>query len=177
MLRLLATGGEVDFEAFWKGVGERRGGEVTFYTFATFLGRVPPGGEAPATAAGAAAGARRRAFAGSVLALPGLLYLVGERFWFEDFEKDNWLLRLIPPKRPFARTEVAFDRSEVTGHRVISRGVAYRCIAGRLPTEVTAPLSRIGRLLSSPAVQLDLKPKASLFFEVMREEELLSLFG
>jgi hypothetical protein len=170
MLGLRATGGEPDFATFWRGVGERRGGEVTFYTFATYIGRVAA--ETGAEPAGTGVtGVLARLPAG----LPGLLYLVGDRFWFEDFEKDNWLLRLIPPKRPFAKTEIWFDRPEVIGHRVISRAVAYRCVAGRIAAEATLPLGRIARFFSAQALQVDLRPHSSMFFEVMRQQELLRL--
>jgi len=172
MLRLQATGGERDFTSFWQGVGERRGGEVTFYTFATYVGRVP----AETTSEPGPAGVSP-ALAGFPMGLPGLLYLVGDRFWFEDFEKDNWLLRLIPPKRPFAKTEVWFDRADVVGHRVISRSAAYRCVAGRMAAEATLPLGRIARFFSSQVLQVDLRPQSSMFFEVMRQEEILRLLA
>ncbi len=91
MLRPRETGGEQDLASFWRGVGERRGGEVAWYSFATFVGRA----------------------GGGAALLAGLLYRVGDRFWFEDFERDNWLLRILPPRRPFAKTEVLFDRTAV----------------------------------------------------------------
>ena len=109
MLRPRETGGEQDLATFWRGVGERRGGEVIFTTFATYVGRA---GREPVLTAG----------------LPGLLYRVGDRFWFEDMERDNWLLRILPPRRPFAKTELSFARDEVATGRAVSRATANRCL-------------------------------------------------
>lgn len=154
MLRPRETGGERDLASFWRGIGERRGGPVDFTTFATYLGR-----------AGAPAGS-----------LPGLLYRVGDRYWFEDFERDSWLLRVLPPRRPFAKTEICFARSAVTSVRVVSRAAASRCLRGSLPPGATAALGRWGRLLSTPVVQVGLDDGGALFFEVMREREFLAGF-
>jgi hypothetical protein len=155
MLRPRETGGEQDLATFWRGVGERRGGEVGFTSFATYVGRT----------GGGAAG------------LAGLLYRVGDRFWFEDMERDNWLLRILPPRRPFAKTEISFERSEVAAVRVVSRAAAYRCLRGGLRPAETAALGRVGRLLATPLVQVQLADGNALFFEVMREGEFLAELG
>jgi hypothetical protein len=155
MLRPRETGGEQDLTTFWRGIGERRGGEVTFRSFATFAG----------------------ASGGGATPLPGLLYRVGDRFWFEDFERENWLLRILPPRRPFAKTEVSFERTCVTAVRVVSRATAYRCLRGSFPPAATAALGRVGRFFTTPVVQLTLDDGSALFFEVMREREFLTELG
>ena len=152
MLRPRETGGEQDLASFWRGVGERRGGEVAFYSFATFVGR----------AGGGPAG------------LSGLLYRVGGRFWFEDFERENWLLRILPPRRPFAKTEISFDLEAVTAVGVVSRATAYRCLRGGVAPGSTAALGRVARLFTTPVMQLTLADGSALFFEVMREREFLA---
>jgi hypothetical protein len=152
MLRARETGGELDLASFWRGVGERRGGEVAWYSFATYLGRA----------------------AGGTKLLAGLLYRVGDRFWFEDFERESWLLRILPPRRPFAKTEVFFDRAAVSSCRVVARTAAYRCLRGAIPAAATPALGRAARLLSTPVVQVTLADDGALFFEVMRESEFLA---
>jgi hypothetical protein len=152
MLRPRETGGELDLVSFWRGVGERRGGEVAFYSFATLVGRT---GGGPA-------------------GLAGLLYLVDERFWFEDFERENWLLRILPPRRPFAKTEICFELAAVTAVRVVSRAMAYRCLRGAVAPGSTAELGRAGRLFTAPVVQVTLADGSALFFEIMREREFLA---
>jgi hypothetical protein len=155
MLRPRETGGEKDLATFWRGVGERRGGEVGFTTFATFTGRA---GRDPLVTMG----------------LPGLLYRVGDRFWFEDMERDNWLLRILPPRRPFSKTELSFARDEVAAARAVSRATANRCLRGGIEAGSTAPLGRIGRLFATSVVQVQLADGSALFFEVMREREFLA---
>jgi len=152
MLRARETGGEQDLASFWRGVGERRGGEVAWYSFATYVGRA----------------------GGGAVLLPGLLYRVGDRFWFEDFERESWLLRILPPRRPFAKTEVVLDRASVAGCRAVARGAAYRCVRGAIAPGATPALGRAARLFSTPVVQVTLADGGALFFEVMRERELLA---
>jgi len=152
MLRPRETGGELELVSFWRGVGERRGGEVAFYSFATLVGQT---GGGPA-------------------GLAGLLYRVGERFWFEDFERENWLLRILPPRRPFAKTEICFELAAVTAVRVVSRTTAYRCLRGATAPGSTPALGRAGRLFTAPVVQVTLADGSALFFEVMREREFLA---
>ncbi len=152
MLRPRETGGELDLASFWRGIGERRGGEVAWYSFATYLG----------SAGGGAA------------QLAGLLYRVGDRFWFEDFERESWLLRILPPRRPFAKTEVFFDRPSVASCRVVARAAAFRCLRGTIEPAATPALGRVARLLSTPVVQVTLADGGALFFEVMREREFLA---
>ncbi|MCX7030605.1 MAG: hypothetical protein NTU62_10870 [Spirochaetes bacterium] len=155
MLRPRETGGEQDLASFWRGVGERRGGEVGFTSFATYMGRA---GDGPAD-------------------LAGLLYRVGDRFWFEDFERESWLLRILPPRRPFAKTEISFERASVTAGRVVARTTAYRCLRGGVAPGSTAALGRVGRLFTTPVVQLLLADGSALFFEVMRERDFLAELG
>jgi hypothetical protein len=152
MLRPRETGGEQDLTSFWRGIGERRGGEVGFRTFATYAG----------SSGGGPAG------------LAGLLYRIGDRFWFEDFERDNWLLRILPPRRPFAKTELTFSRTAVAAVRVVSRGTAYRCLRGSIAPAATVALGRLGRFILTPVVQVTLDDGSALFFEVMREREFLA---
>jgi len=146
---------EEDPQEFWKATAEKRGGEVGFTTFATLLG-------SPAD--------RYRG-------LPGLLYTVGESVWFEDFERDNWFARIVAPKSKFEKTELSFRRREVRSARLIARNAALRCIAGSLEPDRIATLSGIGKLLHSPAVQVQMSDGTSLFLEVMRAPEFVALFS
>ena len=135
---------------FWQKTGERRGGTVGLFTFATLLGRSGDG----------------------VLGLPGLLYTVGDIVWFEDFERDNWLARILGSRQKYEKTELSFARPEVTFTRVVSRGAAYRCILGRVAPDAVPALSKFARFFISHAMQIGLQDSSSVFFEVMREEDL-----
>jgi hypothetical protein len=138
-------------EEFWRTTAEKRGGEVGLITFATYLGR--SGDE--------------------ILGLPGLLYTVGDAVWFEDFEKDNWMSRLLGAKRRYEKTELGFNKPDVAFTRLVSRPTAFRCIRGGLPSEKTHAVSPLGIFFSVPAVQVCFSQGHSLFFEVMRRDELV----
>src|SRR5208337_2723002 len=93
-------------DEFWRQTAAKRGGEIGFLTFATLLGRS----------------------ADQPLDLPGLLYTVGDMVWFEDFERDNWLAKIMGGRRKFEKTEVSFSKAEVRATRLVSRSGAMRCI-------------------------------------------------
>jgi hypothetical protein len=143
---------DMDPDEFWRQTGERRGGEVGFRTFATFLG---------------ASGEK-------YLALPGLLYRVGEAFWFEDFERDNWLARILSSRQGFAKTEVSFRRDEVSFTRIVSRRSATRCISGVAAPGDLRPMSALAQMLSAPVTQVGLSNGASIFFELMLQSEFVA---
>ena len=138
-------------ESFWARTMQARGGPIGLRTTATFLGR------SGSKAAG----------------LPGLLYTVGDTVWFEDFENDNWLGRVIGPGKKFVKTEFSFSKGEVESARMVSRGAASRCIEGSLPPGETKPFSRFPRILGTPVIQIAFKAGHSFFFEALMDAELL----
>ncbi len=147
-------GKEEDPEEFWRQTAAKRGGEIGFLTFATLLGR---SGDQP-------------------LDLPGLLYTVGDVVWFEDFERDNWLARIMGGRRKFEKTEISFSRQEVATARLVTRTAAIRCITGAVAAEKLPAASTLGRILSNPIVLVTLAGGASLFFDMIRRTEFVALF-
>jgi hypothetical protein len=143
---------DMDPQEFWRQTGERRGGEVGYRTFATFLGIA---GESP-------------------LGLPGLLYRVGDVLWFEDFEKDNWLARILSSKKSFQKTEVSFRVDEVAFTRVVSRRAASRAIAGSVAPGDLRPMPGLVRSFAASVLQVGLSNGTSLFFEVMLQAGLIA---
>ena len=143
---------EMDPGEFWRQTGEKRGGEVGFRTFATFLG----------------------ASGDKLLSLPGLLYGVGEAFWFEDFERDNWLSRILSSKQSFTKTELSFGRTDVEFTRIVSRRSASRCITGAVPAKDLRPMPAVARFFSASVTQVGLRDGTSLFFEAMLQAEFLA---
>jgi hypothetical protein len=138
-------------EAFWKRTEEKRGGPAGFKTVGTFLGR-----------------------SGSKAArLPGLIYTVGEWVWFEDFENENWMSRVLRAGLRYEKTEFGFPFSDVRFTRVVSRGVAYRCVWGGIDPLRTRALSGFVKLFTTPTLQIGFLDGCSLFFEVLRLEEFL----
>ena len=147
-------GKEEDPEEFWRQTAAKRGGEIGFLTFATLLGR---SGDQP-------------------LDLPGLLYMVGDMVWFEDFERDNWLARIMGGRRKFEKTEISFSRQEVAAARLVTRTAATRCITGAVPAEKLPAASTLGRILSNPIVLVTIAGGSSLFFDMIRRTEFVALF-
>jgi hypothetical protein len=146
---------EEDPEEFWRQTAAKRGGEIGFLTFATLLGRS----------------------ADQLLDLPGLLYTVGDMVWFEDFERDNWLARIMGGRRKFEKTEISFTKAEVRATRLVTRSGATRCIAGAVPPENLGAASAIGRILSNPIVLISLSNGTSIFFDMIRRTEFIALFA
>jgi hypothetical protein len=136
---------------FWSRTAEKRGGQIGLCTYANYLGRTQD----------------------QILELPGLLYTVGDMVWFEDFEKNNWLARLINVGSKYQKTELGFPRSEVDYTRVVSRGAALRCIRGSVDAKNTRPLLSAAKIFFTPVVQISFTAGHSLFFEVLRQKELL----
>ncbi len=140
---------------FWRDVEKKRGGPVSFVSFATLLGRSD----------------------GSRVDLPGLLYVVDDTAWFEDFEKDSWLLRLLAPNRGFQKTEISFGLGEVEAARMVTRRSALRCFSGSVrPTDLRAA-SPFRQWISVPVVELILRDGAALFFDLIKRREFAALFA
>ncbi|MGA2974526.1 MAG: hypothetical protein ABSF77_04380 [Spirochaetia bacterium] len=140
---------------FWRQTAEKRGGAIGFLTYASLMGRSSD----------------------QVLDLPGLLYTVGDTIWFEDFERDNWLSRLISSRKQFEKTELSFEKTAVRYTRLVSRSAAARCIIGALSAEKLSSVTFLGRFISTPIAQVALTDDSSLFFDVMRRKEFLALFA
>jgi len=151
-MQWFGRGKEEDPEEFWRRTAEKRGGQIGFLTFATLLGR---SGDRP-------------------LDLPGLLYTVGDVVWFEDFERDNWLAKIIGGRRKYEKTELSFVRGEVTSSRLVSRSSAARCIVGVLPADKLHAVSALARIFSTPVVQVSLANGTTLFFDMIRRAEFIS---
>ncbi len=143
---------EEDPAEFWRQTAQKRGGEVGFFTFATLVGRT----------------------GGDILNFPGLLYLVGDQFWFEDFERDNWLSKIFAGRSKWEKTEISFSRSEIEFARVVSRVGAARCMAGAVVPQKIPSASVFTKMFSSPVTQVVLKDGSAIFFEVMLRKEFLT---
>ena len=139
---------------FWREVEARRGGTVGFFSFATLLGRSD----------------------GSRLDLPGLLYTVNETAWFEDFEKDNWLYRVMTGNRKFEKTEISFGLGEVTGVRMVRRGAAVRCLGGLVRADALRTASAFSQFLAAPITAVALRTGSTIFFDLLKRKEFSALF-
>lgn len=139
---------------YWREVEVRRGGPVTFSTFATLIGH---------------SGAGR-------VDLPGLLYVANSVVWFEDFERDNWLYRLMGGNRKYQKTEVSFPLADVIHVRLVSKARGDRCVAGAAAADALPAASRISQFFSSPFVLVTLKDGSAVVFDMLERRRFAALF-
>jgi len=144
---------DVESEArkFWEEKEAEKGGKVTFYTFATFLGR----------------SSDRQVTNG------GLVYIIDDKIFFEDFEKDSWLVKLIARKKQYEKTEFIIKKGDISLSRIVTRNSALNCIAGFCESQETKELSVFMKLFAKPVVQIMMKTGSSLFFDMMRGQDFI----
>lgn len=142
---------DTDTSKFWEEREKDKGGKVRFFTFATFLGRSND----------------------KALNLGGLLYIINGTVSFEDFEKDNWLFKIINRKREYKKTEFDLKKDDITEIKLVSKNTALNCISGIISHTDTRPLGGLQNLFYQKVFQLRLKSEYSLFFEIMKVKEFI----
>lgn len=143
---------EEEARRFWRNKEREKGGAVSLYTFATFFGR---------------SGDR-------MLNLSGLLYMVDMKLYFEDFEKENWLMKMMNRKSDYEKTEFSVPAGDIVDTRVVTRASAMNCVEGFVGIQETRELGGVLRVLSKPVLQINLRNGTAMFFEVMKLGELRS---
>ena len=143
---------ENDASKFWEEREKMRGGKVSFFTFATFLGRSND----------------------KALNLGGLLYIIDGKIFFEDFEKDNWLFKILSRKKTYEKTEFDIKRDDIVETRIVTKNMALNCISGIIEDSDTKPLGGLQAALFQKVFQLRLKSGYSLFFEIMKAKEFIA---
>jgi hypothetical protein len=145
----------VDTEKFWADREKEKGGKVRFFTFATLIGRSSLIGRS----------------GDSAVNLGGLLYIIDGTITFEDFEKDNWLYKIMNRKKDYEKTEFDLKADDIAEIKLVSKNTALNCIAGILPDTATKPLGGLNLIFTQKVFQLRLKSGYSLFFEIMKAKE------
>jgi hypothetical protein len=140
-------------EEFWRKTAEKRGADINYYTFAIFLGRSKD----------------------SLRDLPGLLYLAGDTLWFEDFEKDPGFLRLLSPKPAYVKTEISVPGADIVSAKAVLRKMALACVKGWMEPATAPSVTSFGRIFLRSAVEIVLSQGRGIYFEAMKEKELLEL--
>jgi len=143
---------DTDTSKFWEEREREKGGRVSFFTFATFLGRSND----------------------KAMNLGGLLYIINGTVIFEDFEKDNWLFKILNRKREYTKTEFDIQKDDIAETKLVSKNVALNCIAGIISDTETKPLVGLQNIFYQKVFQLRLKSGYSLFFEIMKAKEFVA---
>lgn len=138
---------------FWGDREKEKGGPVGFRSFSMLLGKSDD----------------------TIRNLAGIFYQVGDTMYFEDFEKDNMLAKLINRGRKYEKTEFSFNLSEVLEMRLVSKNAALACIDGSLEDRDTKPMTALASVFGKAVVQLLFVSGYSLFFEVMEMKGIKDL--
>ncbi len=101
---------------------------------------------------------------------------MNETAWFEDFEKDNWLARIMAGSRTFEKTELSFGMAEVSGIRLVTRRSAAACLSGGLLPEKLPRASALSQFFSVPIVAVILSNGSAIFFDLLKRKEFAALF-
>ncbi len=151
--------GSLALRAFWKGRGEKRGGQVELYSYATYIGRA--GGNF----------LHKRS---------GLLYACAARFWFESVASDDSLFGFIikGSTQPAAPLELDFSVEEIEGAQLVPEQLAESLCA--MDAQGLADFGEIeglgkksGLFFSNRALMFTLADGRREFFQLTREKEFL----
>ena len=143
-----------DPEAFWNEREQRFEGKVVYRTFAKYLGN-----------------SNTRLYD-----LPGLLYHINEKLIFEDFEKENWLSKLVQRDSDYEKTEFHLQLPQIEKIQWIARSSAMDIIDGKKDGREEPPVSKIKKFLAGSVIQVLLKSGKSIFFEILGEKEFAGHF-
>jgi hypothetical protein len=135
-----------DAAQFLKELEEQNGGEILYKTYALLIGRSGRG----------------------VQDIGGLLYRVGERLIFEDFERQqNSIMALINTKKPkYEKFKVEFPAGQLDGARLVMLDKARKVVTGQLEKAKIAEAGGLSALLGRKAVELSLNGGDALYFEL-----------
>ena len=137
---------------FWQDKEEALGGKILFQTYVTYLGE-----------------AGSDSFSGR----GGLLYIVNDRLYFEDFEKQNAMMALFNRKDDnYEKTEFSFLLSDVESMQRVSEKDAKECIRGIQEENSLSSLTKFSSLFTRGYWRIGVKNRSSLFFEIMDDKGL-----
>ena len=146
---------DAKIEQFWKEKEEALGGKILYQTYATFLGEA--GSE-------------------SINGRGGLFYVVGDRIYFEDFEKFNAMMALFNRKDDkYEKTELSMLLVDVLNIQRVSEKYAKACINGNIREDDVPPLSKIKSIFYRGYWKITVKDRPAMFLEIMDDAGLLKL--
>jgi hypothetical protein len=138
-----------EIEIFWKEREERFGGKVLFNTYATLMGECG---------------------SGKTNGRGGLLYVIADRVYFEDFERQSALMAMFNRKDSnYEKTEISFLLSDISGFRKIAEKWGQACISDASLANSVPELKGFKKLFTRGFTLIQIKDRPSLIMEIMED--------
>ncbi len=136
---------EMDAESFLRSLENQNGGPLEWKTYAFYLG---------------AAGE------GNPRSLGGLMYVVAGRIFFEDFERENSLLKLFGRRQKYEKFKIEAPLASLKECRSVSAFDARRVINGKLAAEQVSPLGSVQKIIHKRTEELLFDDGSAWFLEM-----------
>jgi len=147
MERTMAADINSEVQKFWSEKESSLGGKVEFNTYAALIGECG---------------------SGKLNGRGGLCYIVGDRAYFEDFEKNNALMAMLNRKdSDYEKTIISFQLSDVTGMRKISEKWGRACVMEGISSKTVPELKGLGALFVRGYWLIEVKDRPALVMEIM----------
>ncbi|MDA3959023.1 hypothetical protein [Oceanispirochaeta sp.] len=139
-----------EVEKFWKKREEKLGAKIEFYSYATLIGECG---------------------SGKMNGRGGLFYVVADRVYFEDFERQNALMAMFNRKdSDYEKTEISFLLSDIKSMRKISEKWGKACISEGSLSEKIPELKGFMTFFTRGYSIIFLKDRSPLVLEIMEDE-------
>lgn len=146
-----------DAEEFRKDREEQFGGEISFLSYATFLG---------------SASSKELKNRG------GIVYLINDVLHYEDFESSTGLLLLFNQREKYIKTEFSVNMSDISIIKNVKDKDARSCIQGSVNEhEILLAGSGIFSFLSKSVLQVIVENRASIFLDFLDKEGFVALIN
>ncbi|MBI9100181.1 MAG: hypothetical protein JEY91_16990 [Spirochaetaceae bacterium] len=151
------TGNMKDAEQFKTEREEKFGGKIRFLSYARFIGR---------------------ASTKKVLNRGGLLYVIGDNLYFEDFERTAGVMTMFNHKENYTKTELSFDLGEISMVKKINEKSAISSVRGNTEENQILPVTKgfLGFFVT-PVVQIMVHNQTSLFLDIMDNDGFVTLIN
>lgn len=146
-----------DAEQFKKEREEQWGGKIEYLSYVTLIGR---------------------ASAEKVANKGGLLYLIHDTLYFEDFESTGGLMVLFNQKVDYTKTEFSIDLKDITIVKEVKEKNAAACVCGFMDEQEILPFSGgLFTLFSKSVIQIIINNQPSVFFDILNKDDFKEMIN
>ncbi|MDC7234859.1 MAG: hypothetical protein PQJ58_16615 [Spirochaetales bacterium] len=151
----MAAENQSEVVKYWKEKEERLGGKIEYQSYAVLIGE---------------------SGSGQFNGRGGLGFVIGGRFYFEDFEKQNALMALFNRKdSDYEKTELSFPLSDIRGIRKVSEKWGKRCVEDDQNEQAAPELKGLPAVFIRGYYLIQIKDRPSLVMEIMEIEKLMEM--